>query len=810
MLDDSERTDYYACHGIPAAYIGEIERMRRESPARKVGKSALTNTVTYLFCRVMQKHLICESRTCEALGFMKWKHEQLIREIYCQVRMMRVERFSAHGHRTVGPMICDAMVYTPRGIVFLECKYSSELEILAQQNPREWIKTDSGWTRPAVERWARERGCTYQIYTPPDPHGMYWANLEVLYPLIGVEMATEEERTAKSMMKQCEVGPLALSDLLYGNQAHAMRVALLLLANRMLFGTLCAGLLDQPDSIIVGTDRSRIELLNTSMLDRVRQRLDPIDISDPVLRATPIDLKRGQDRLDRVYAMIAGEEPVTRKFRPLILRVKRARSEGRSALAECITNFHQCGSTDSKLSPPQIEAIDHIIKTEWDSGKVQRQCDLYVRFARYCEVLGMLDVPSKTALRSVLKKRSTAKHDINTGGNRKFHSRRPPSDPTDRSVRSIARFHLAHIDSTRFDHRSASTTCPEFPFSCPTLYCCIDQASHEILGRSLTFGPPSRFGLALLFRDILRRHGQLPLAITADRGSDMWSDMVIALALQFGITLNMRPAGASRYGSAIEKTLGEVNSNVAHRLAGSTLPDQKGRSVDGKYKSYRTARLTFDVVVQVVDYFLFEVWPGRPFGELGQRPNELREALSQFGTTGIPVAYDTSFEIATSVPIQNSDWRTIHGHSIRAFYRGYTSTELTLRLRERGKPDEVRLDCADPTMCYVKFGREWIRAFHKDVFASQVSNELDRIFSVIYTRDMARLNRSFNDDALKKTLDRVDLANASVAATHDVQPSIAAEDDVTLPSVASASVSEVSGWDFDFDKLPTFEDSANE
>ncbi len=75
---------------------------------------------------------------------------------------------------------------------------------------------------------------------------------------------------------------------------------------------------------------------------------------------------------------------------------------------------------------------------------------------------------------------------------------------------------------------------------------------------------------------------------------------------------------------------------------------------------------------------------------------------------------------------------------------------------------------------------------------------------------MARLNRSFNDDALKKTLDRVDLANASVAATHDVQPSIAAEDDVTLPSVASASVSEVSGWDFDFDKLPTFEDSANE
>lgn len=804
MLSNSDRQALYDSLQTPDAAREEIERLRLASPMKSVGKSALTNMVTYLWSRMMGKHLVCESRTCEALCFMHLEHQGKALEIYPQVQMLRVERHSVNGHRTTEPITCDALVFMVDRIVFLECKYERELEKLAAENPREWIKTSNGWSRPAAEKWAAQRGCEYQIWSPPEPHGYYWANLEAIFPLIGFQLNASQKQIGERIVRRCAERPMRLSELIAEFLPCSLNIILVALADRHIFGTLKASLLTEPDSVVLSTDRERIDELSASMLCRIAKSLSPIEVDDPLLCATKVDYQNGIRRLHRVEAMIAGHEPTTRRYLSLVRGVKKAIEDGTSPLVVCLTNYCKSGPTNSKLSPLQILALKSVIDEQWQKGKCRRLTDLYTELKKLCAARGIVDVPSKTTLRKVIKSKSRAKHDLNSGGNRAYHANRPPSDPIVRSVKSLLPFQVAHIDATKFDHRSAATTLPTYPFSCPILYSAIDQATGDILGRSLTFGPPSRFGLGLLIRDIVFRHGKFPLAIVADRGSELWSKMMIAFAVQYRITLHMRPAGAGRYGSEIENALREINANVAHPLVGSTLPDQAGRSVDGKFKSYATARLAFHEVVKSLDHFMFSIWPTRPIGELGATPTERRQELEAYGSEGRTIAYDITFELATSVPLDR-DWKVDDRHSIRAFYREYVSAEMTILMRENGRPDEVRLDCANPSFLYAKFGNAWTRAHASDTLEMQVKKELDRIFDSVYTRDKARINRDLKQAAKDGMSDRIAHANASAPATADVQPRTAAD---SAPTTDPAT-SEASLWDFSSEETPAFEEFGN-
>lgn len=806
MLSDYERDRYYDKHQIPPEHRAELEAMRLESPARKVGKSALANAVTLLFSEQMGRHLATESRTCEAFGFMLQHFEQRVIEIYPQARMMRVERFSSNGHRTTEPITVDALMYTPGGVILLECKYESELLRLSAQNPLEWQRTESGWARPAAQRWAAARGCRYEIFSPTRPAGRCWANLEVLYPLLNRPLNPADERLAAKILDRCAQAPVMLSELHYGFPSGSMGVVLVLLATRRLHGTVWSGLLNRPESFWVSTDRDRIGELDQTMLARQQADLAPIEVKDPLLIATAMDYRRAQLRLDRVNAMINGNQPVSRRYRPLVKRVRAAIAAGRSPLAECLTSFHRSGNHEPRLLKTQVEAMEHVINQFWDRGQCARLDDLHSRLRRHCADVGITDTPSKQSLARAIKRRSSTRHDLATGGNRRYHANKPPSDPVSRSVRAIGFMHMVHIDATKFDNRSAATTCPELPFSCPVLYSAIDQATGTIVGRSLTFGSASRFGLALLLRDIVDRYGQLPLCITMDRGSEGWSEMIVAFAAAYAITLVMRPAGAGRFGSEIENALREINTNIAHRLIGSTLADQKGRASDAKFRSYKTARLAFEHVVEAVDYFLFQVWPDRPIGELGGSPAERYAEAMELGVAGRAVSYNFDFELATSVPIERDRWRVRKERSLRVLYRPYSSPDLSLLLREQGRPDEVRLDCADPSRCYVKFKKRWICAFTSDVLTQQVNSKQDRVFARLFTQDRARENRARKEVARDRTLDRVDLANASQPATRNVQPRTHGSEDFPPPATTEAPVSQSSPWEFEVGETSAFEE----
>jgi len=760
--------------------IRSLERIRASAPARKVGASALLNTVTRLSSRLMGRHVVVESRTCEALRVLTLELlEDDIVAIYPQPLMERVERFSARGTRSVGPVTCDLLIYWKNRIELCECKPLSRLAKESQANPHEWIVADGSYRRPSCERWALARGCKYTIWSPPEPSGIYWANLEHLHPLTHSPYP-EKKALSNAIVRSVQNRPTPLSQLIdaYGNQAsqHVCNM----LANRMLFANLRSGLIDEPYSLYISTDKQRISELDDEALRRIRSSLAPLDIDDPILTATKTDVSHGRERLARVHRIIAGEEAATARMRRLVSQVIRAADEGQSQLAVCLTSYATSGTSNRRVSPEQLGAMEFAIRKHWNTiGGETTLKGLHLRLKTVCSDRGIDDVPSITTLRREVKKDPSAAHDSAVGGSRQFHAKRPQSDPAVRSVRSMAPFQMMHIDSTKFDHRSG-TELPELPFSCPVLYCAIDAATGEVLGRSLTFGAPSRFGLCLLLRDIVKRHGRVPFWWMADRGSEMWSELIVSLAEVLGVQMMMRPSGAGPFGAEIEAALKSINCSIAHRLVGSTLPDQAGRSVDGRFKSYKTARLLFRFVVEVLDYYLFELWPDKPVGEIKGTPREIRgEKETQFGNYGRAVVLDDAFILRTSVPIDR-EVRITKSNIIQWMYRDYTSDELTRAIREHGRPEEFRADCADPSLGYAKFGGQWIRVRTSTVLREQVRDETDRIFAQIYTRDAARISRALHKEHSRKAFDAVDLANASAPANAGVLPG--AEPAATQPA----------------------------
>lgn len=769
--------------------VRSLEELRATAPAREVGTSALLNTVTMIHSRLMGRHIVVESRTCEALRVLTLElFEDDLVAIYTQPRMERVERFSANSRRSVGPITCDLLIFWKDRIELCECKPLARLAKEAQSNPHEWIAFEGGFRRPSCERWAQARGCRYTIWSPPEPSGILWANVEHLYPLLGTSYPQNFSNLARAIVRSVSTRPLPLSLLLdtFGNQSS--QLVCNMLANRMLFANLHSGLIDEPGSLYISSNEERVAVFDSEALRRIRESLAPLEIDDPILTATETDIAFGRERLERVNRILAGEAPMTTRMRPLVANVNRAIAAGESPLAACITSYSTSGSRARRVTDEQLEVMRYVIRKHWkSSGAANRLTDLHLLLEREFASRGIHDVPSITTLRREVMREPSGPHDLAIGGVRQFHANRSQSDPAIRTIRSIAPFQLMHIDATKFDHRSAGECLPELPFSCPVLYCAIDAATGEVLGRSITFGAPSRFGLCLLLRDIVHRHGRLPCWWVADRGSEMWSKMIVSLAEELAIHLVMRPSGAGPYGSEIEGCLKAVNFAIAHRLAGSTLPDQAGRRVDGRFKSYRTARLLFRDVVEILDHYVFELWLDKPIGEIKGTPRQLIEQKQeQFGTYGRRVTLDDAMILRTSVPIER-DIRVTKRGVIQWMYRDYTSEELTRALREHGKPDEFRADCADPSVCYAKYGTRWIRVRTANVLRNQVIEELDRIFEQIYTRDAARINRSIRRDHERKVLDRVDLANASAPANIKVTPHADASPNPPSESTAETS-----------------------
>lgn len=759
MISSSDLWMYYQTLRLPPNVVEEVEQMRCEAPSRKVGVHALNNIKVDLYSRCNGARRKLESYTCEAAFALETELSRSAIAYWSQVGLKGIRRGS-RTHVTTA----DFMVYDADGIRIVECKPQDALGRLAARKPDEWHMENGTWRRPPIEQWCAARGLKYEIWSPPRPHGIYLANLMVMYGAVVTKADEAEARKLDRVERMLEAGPVCLADA-RSETGLSFAAAACALANRRLFGTLRSRLLDDQEHFDLFPSNEHARMVDEGLLERTAMSYDMEPVNSRLLTASKTDYERGKLRLARVERMISGDEVVTKRYRGLVRKVLACRESGASPLEVCLTSYASSGCRVPRLNGMQEDELAKAVSAFQRSSSIRSRTQLHGILEGRCELRGC-EAPSPTTLRQRIAKSSKGERALAVGGRRSYHAVKDPVDPIERTIDAGVPFLKVHVDSTKFDNRSLpSELRAELGPMCPTLYVAVDAATGLVLGRALLFGNACRDAFAVLIRDIVWRHGRLPKFWVADGGSEYTGAWFEEFCTATGASRIQPPSGAPRHNSPAENILGRVNSQVAKYLAGSTDPDKSGRRVDAKHKSYRTARLSFATLVKELDTFLFEDIPRTPTGlKLGTPRENYEDMHALAGDGGLAVKVDTDFLVQTSIPITR-DIKVDPTKGIRHEGRTYSSSALFEAITSGQCPTEKRRDCVDPTKMYIRFARGWVSASSPDSSKIRAMAEVEQLFELMISKKIrtdARVQRNLVRD---ERFRRLALANASLPAT---------------------------------------------
>jgi putative transposase len=776
MFTDAQRNLFYQARGLHPVAIREIDEMRVNSPARDISQKGLKNTIVDFFSMTNQRRWKLESYTCEFLYALHLEVFGGCDEYYAQVQPKNVVRNGRTNSITV-----DFMVFDGAGIRLVECKPRNRLEALGASKPDEWVCHEGRWTRPPVDAWARERGMTYTVWSPPEPHGIYQANLLALYGVVSATGSKEAESLGvRRLRKALQNTPLTIRaalDLIVGLTGVHILAAL---AKGYIFGPLKSVPIDEADRFTLFAVKSQAFECDEQLLSQLKAHIAQPSVDSKLLLASPTDYSRGQGRLARVNQILAGEQPPTRRYAPLVNAVIQARASGESDLEACLTLFANSGRRVAQLTGDQESEIRTAIARYRSDALVRTKVQAHDHLVMACKCKGIRP-PSRRTFNARLRQMSDLKRAYTEGGYRGYHAAECASDPGDRTLRCSVPGLMVHIDSTKFDLRCSPDFLTALGFDCPTLYVAMDSATGMPLGYAVLFGPACRNALAVLIRDILHRQGALPRYWVADGGSEYIGPWFEELCSLLGATRIQPPPGNPRRNSLAENALGRINAELAHRFLGSTAPDQKGRSVTSRQKSYATACHRYSTIAEHLEKYLFEDIPEAPLQSTRFSGNDRNEELTElYGNAGVVrVENLDEFLIATSIPLGRGvtpDPR----RGIRYLQRTYASAELMELIRFQ-KTIDMRLDCVDPHRMYVRFPSKWVLAMTAQTLRTGGRDKVTKIFGSLMDSTLRSEGAERRDQLRRERTERIAEANLTAKSADHLTYMLELADDVAQP-----------------------------
>lgn len=757
----------------------ELEAMVAGSPARTVATAAKTNVRAFFASKKNGAVCLIESHTCELAYAYELELDPDVRGYYTQVRLSGVRRERERLH--VSAATLDFLVFRGDSIEIVECKYQDALLQLATRPDAEYIEVDGEWThRPYRER-AGELGLRLRVWVQTKPVGIYLQNLEACYAHVQAELSHAQAKACEKALRQLRERPASISKLAAMLPHFNAKCALWLMANGKAYGTLRSASPADEDEFYLFRDPTLAQAVDQARYASLQDEMSQPNISDELLNATNTDLRRGMARLQRLERIEAGLESPSIRMRQLAKEVAAKTERGMSPLAACLTNYKNCGSsTPSPLSEYQREAIQQVIKDHWNSGDCRTVADLHLHLRKWCEAHGQ-PTPSATTLGTYVRRKDPAVRAFALGGFRWFHAVRHRTGGEDRSLPPLGFGQVLAIDSSQFDVRCAPNLVTAFPAEKPRFYVACDLATGHPMAHSFTFGPASRVSLALLLREHVHRHGRLPLCIHMDRGPENTSKWILWFGRQYGITVRHSPTGNSQGNGQAEAAIKQVNAQTAHKLPGSTEPDMAGRKVDGKYKSRRTAQLSFKLIHREFTNYLYCDVPRTPDSDGFSPADKRRDALERYGKFGRSCQFDDAFLINTSIPLDR--YTASEKYGVRTGDGYFTSRDLQIALRH-AKPEEVRADCANWTVLWVKIRDRWFKAFHGTAQKDAVMSQVDRLFNKLQRRADKRDGRRARVEIAFERFRRREQAIESELATSHLAPSNDIKQEAAMPDSA--------------------------
>lgn len=749
-----------AAMSLDANAITQLIEMAESAPGRSVGKSALTNVTVRHPSRKLPKATVLESHTCELPMTLELDIDDSVITYFTQVKCVGVERI-CNGKRHLSTANVDALVVHQDRLFLVEAKHQADLEKLASSMPEEWICDGGNWRRPPLEAWASKLGIEFRIWSPPWPFGIYIQNLGLIASLAEAPLTDREHWLLRRATRILERGPASIAQLAGEIPTFTPGIAARLMAKKKLFGPVKSVSIAEDALFYLFLMQEQAKIIDDQQLQKLAMDLSPLDIEEyPICGVSTKAFERAKRNQSIVRAYVRGEGETPRRLKSKVKEFIAAETLGKDTLPLFLPNFKACGNRIRRLSEGQLSILRDACKS-WQSGAADFaavRCMVYNK----CDAESLPPI-GDTTLRAALKQTSDKVRALAIGGKRQFQKINPSSDPANRSLGPHTVGYRLHIDSTKFDAKLAPDLIGRLKFEAPTLYVAVDACHRGPVAHALVFGPARTDALAILLRDYVHRHGRLPIEIFVDRGSENRSGWLADFCDKNGISLAVAPTAGSRYNSAAENLIGRINRELAHRIDGSTKPDQKGRAVDGKFKSAKTARHQFSFIADECSRILYEDLMEHPFPQ-GGSPTQIRdEAIKAFGMSGTPRFFDDFFLIETSIPIPIAKIDKVRG--IRLAEGNYASDALFASVANR-KALEMRLDSVNPTCLYIRFESGWVIARSRlaQIFATlPLSHQLAHMLMAPTLRSESKsLGIQRKNESLSK-LER-SVAQASIAS----------------------------------------------
>lgn len=762
-----ERLAIYKNASIPRENWAELERIIQDAPARDVGAGALNNVVGGFYSTKSLDIRSFESHTVERLHLYHLELDPNVVAYRTQARLHNVEGTDSRGHRRTWPITVDMIVLRTDSVTIVECKSRSWLEKEARKPNSKWSCIEGRWTCTSHESWAAGRGLRFEVVARDEMCGVELQNLEFIYAMSRQTTTSRDETIMCHAKHILASGPKTVIELCTHVPGFNNRHTGIMLARRYAHGMLRSQSISLEDSFLLFDDAHHASEADRIVFNETAASFRPINISRPILTATKVDVEIGRARLQRIEDMQSGRSPGNDRTRRLERRMLIGVSQGLTKEEALLGGTHRCGNRGAKLDPAQIDAIHSTIRKHWETGAIIDLDELHFELQREC-ALRETQTPSKTTLRLAARAVDTKKRALALGGLRAYQCNKNITPPDRASLPPIAYGHTLHIDSSVLDNRSAPNVITQFPAEKARFYIGVDGATSKPMGHALLFGPARTDGLAILMREYVLRNGFLPSLIIVDRGTENRSKWFRNFCKEAGITWMYAPTAGSSYNGLAENAIGRVNSQVAHKLPGSSKPDQKGRAVDGKFKSRKTAQIAFERIAEEFRTYVFEDMPNTP-NEDNITPNAMAEELQRFGEfAGTPALLDSAYFILTSVPTNTTP--KIEGGYIRTGYGKFSSAEFQAGSANARRVSELRMDCIDPSVMYARVENTWYQIFNRAVLHLRQLSDTQRLWRMLSRPQDSAEARATRKDIKEKRHQRHQEMMEGAAAHKGVAP----------------------------------------
>ncbi len=273
-------------------------------------------------------------------------------------------------------------------------------------------------------------------------------------------------------------------------------------------------------------------------------------------------------------------------------------------------------------------------------------------------------------------------------------------------------FEVVHIDDTPYDAMTVDND--GTPLKRPNICLAYDATKPAVVAMWVGYCDPQTFGVLMVLRDLVRRHGRVPEKIEFDNASYMQTEEVIEFARVYDVKLLYR--GETRDGSPIESSNRAREVEHDMRQDGSTSHLKNAKKFAGMTLPAARANQTLAQVYESLERYFFGEVPSRPHLYTGQTGPEREAALrKKNGSAFMPVKFDPDLMIYTSPYVVRRKRRISTTDGVRVNYRQYSCpvfAECSPHAVEK-----VREELFNANLVYVQVDGRYHYAFHDDLRA---------------------------------------------------------------------------------------------